>query len=142
MKKNPIRFIRSAGAKLCAVALASVAGLSTVDASTDYGPAYWRPVCSGHWYSSGYGKKFFVVHDIEGYYWGCIYYFQRCSTGASVHYTTNGKKDASSDSPAGEVTQMVRDAYYAWHARCWNQYSMGTEHEGFVSNPAWYTEAQ
>src|SRR5688572_32445380 len=24
---------------------------------------------------------------------------------------------------------------------CWSAYSMGTEHEGFASNPAWYTDA-
>ena len=146
MKKNPIaRFIRAAGAKSLALAAGLIVATTTtpsVEASTDYGPAVWRPVCSGHWYSSGYGKKFYVIHDIEGYYWGCISYFRQCSTGASVHYTTNAKKDSSSDSAAGEVTQMVRDAYYAWHARCWNQYSMGTEHEGFVSNPAWFTETQ
>src|SRR5262245_7149024 len=110
-------------------------------ASTDYGPAIWRPVYSGHWYTSGHGHKFVVIHDMEGYYLSTISYFQRSTTQASVHYFVNGKKDTSSDSPAGEVSQGVREAYYAWHARCWNQYSLGTEHEGFVSNPAWFTEA-
>ena len=110
-------------------------------ASTDYGPAVWRPVCSGKWYTSGYGKRFFVIHDMEGYYLSSIAYLQRCDVGASVHYAVNGKKDSASDAPAGQVSQLVRDAYYAWHARCWNQYSMGTEHEGFASHPAWFTEA-
>jgi len=53
----------------------------------------------------------------------------------------NGKQDASSDYPAGEITQSVREANYAWHARCWNTWAWGTEHEGFASNPAWYTTA-
>jgi N-acetyl-anhydromuramyl-L-alanine amidase AmpD len=79
---------------------------------------------------------------MEGYYLSTISYFQRSTTQASVHYFTNGKKDYASDANPGEVSQGVRDAYYAWHARCWNQYTTGTEHEGFVSNPAWYTEAQ
>jgi hypothetical protein len=35
---------------------------------------------------------------------------------------------------------MVRDAYYSWTARCWNGYAMQTEHEGFASSPAWYTD--
>src|SRR5690349_7592924 len=104
MKKNPIaRFIRAAGAKSLALAAGLIIATTTttsVEASTDYGPAVWRPVCSGHWYSSGYGKKFYVIHDIEGYYWGCISYFRQCGTSASVHYTTNAKKDSSSDSAA------------------------------------------
>jgi hypothetical protein len=130
--------------RLTALFLVLVAFLlgHVAQASTDYGPAIWRSAYSGHWYTSGYGHRFMVIHDMEGYYWGTISYFQKSSTMVSVTYCTNGKKDASSDSPAGEVTQMVREAYYAWHARCWNQYSHGTEHEGFVSNPAWFTEAQ
>lgn len=110
-------------------------------ASTDYAPAIWRSAYSGHWYTSGYGHRFMVEHDIEGYYASCITYFQRSSTMVSSTFVVNGKKDTSSDYAAGEITQMVRLAYYAWHARCWNQYSHGTEHEGFVSNPAWFTEA-
>ena len=37
--------------------------------------------------------------------------------------------------------QSVRESNYAWHAVGWNTYMFGTEHEGFVSNPAWFTEA-
>ena len=43
--------------------------------------------------------------------------------------------------PPGEISQLVREANYAWHATCWNRYSLGVEHEGFVSNPAWFTES-
>jgi hypothetical protein len=110
-------------------------------ASTDYGPAIWNSAYSGHWYTSGNGHNFHVIHDMEGYYLSTISYFQQSGTSASVHYCVNGKKDATSDAPAGEITQMVREANYAWHVRCWNTYSTGTEHEGFQSNPAWYTEA-
>lgn len=118
-------------------ALASATGLY---ASADYGPAIWNPVCAGHWYTTGSGHKFHVVHDMEGYYMSTISYFKNCNTQASVHYCVNGRRDASTDAPAGEITQMVAEAYYAWHARCWNQHCTGTEHEGFVSNPAWYTD--
>ena len=118
-----------------------LAGAAAVQASTDYAPAIWRSAYSGHWYTSGYGHRFMVEHDIEGYYASCISYLQRSTTSVSITYTVNGKKDATSDYPAGEVTQMVREAYYAWHVRCWNKYMHGTEHEGFVSNPAWFTEA-
>lgn len=105
-------------------------------ASTDYGPAVWNPL--PNYYTSGYGHKFLVIHDIEGYY--ASLYSVLSSKGLSVHYAVNSKQDATSDAPAGEVMQFVRDANYAIHARCWNQHSTGTEHEGFASNPAWYTE--
>ncbi|MDB6125937.1 MAG: hypothetical protein JWQ71_4930 [Pedosphaera sp.] len=124
------------------VALAAVlSGAMAVQAQPDYGPAIWRPVYSGHWYTSGNGHKFVVIHDMEGYYLSTISYFQQSGTQASVHYYVNGVKDSSSDAPAGEISQGVREAYYAWHALCWNTHSAGTEHEGFASNPAWYTEA-
>ena len=115
------------------------AATATTRASGDYGPAIWNPNC-GQYNTSGYGHKFHVVHDMEGYYASTISYFKNCNTQASVHYCVNGKQDASSDAPAGEITQMVSEANYAWHALCWNGHSTGTEHEGFASNPAWYTE--
>ncbi|MDB6123349.1 MAG: hypothetical protein JWQ71_2342 [Pedosphaera sp.] len=115
-------------------------GAAAANASTDYGPANWVANC-GQYYSSGNGHKFVVIHDMEGYYASTISYFQNCGTQASVHYCVNGKKDSSSDAAAGEITQMVREANYAWHVICWNQYCWGTEHEGFASNPAWYTDA-
>ena len=116
-----------------------LASVSQVSAQPDYPYAYWRPVYSGHWYTSGYGHKFHVIHDMEGYYWTTISYFQRSTTQASVHFYVNGKTDNGTDAAPGEVSQGVRTAYYAWHALCWNQHSTGTEHEGFASNPAWYT---
>ncbi len=119
----------------------ALAGVTSVQASGDYGPAIWRPVCSGKWYTSGYGHKFVVCHDMEGYYWSSIAYIQRCDVSVSIHYCVNGLKDNASDAAPGEVSQLVLEAYYAWHARCWNQHSYGTEHEGFVSNPAWFTDA-
>ena len=82
-----------------------------------------------------------VEHDMEGYYASTISYLQRSTTSVSVTFCVNGKKDTSTDYPAGEITQMVREAYWSWQARCWNKYMHGTEHEGFVSNPAWFTPA-
>ena len=125
--------------KGAALIAALVTSVTIVQASTDYAPAIWRPAYKNHWYKTGNGHKFVVIHDMEGYYWATITYFQQSGTQASVHYCVNGKKDAATDSVAGELTQMVLEANYAWHALCWNTHSLGTEHEGFVSNPAWYT---
>ncbi|MGI8965039.1 MAG: N-acetylmuramoyl-L-alanine amidase, partial [Limisphaerales bacterium] len=98
----------------------------------------------GQYYTSGNGHKFHVVHDMEGYYDSVLSYFRQCSTQVSIHYCINGKAtgyNGAYDGPEGEITQMTSDANYAWHAYCWNTHSTGTEHEGFASNPAWYTEA-
>ena len=140
--KNPLLPVRKClrffgAAFLCLFLISGV----RLFASTDYAPAIWRSAYSGHWYTTGYGHRFIVEHDMEGYYASCISYFQKSTTMVSATFLVNGKKDTSTDYAAGEITQMVRLAYYAWHARCWNQYSHGTEHEGFVSNPAWFTEA-
>src|SRR4051812_31558667 len=71
-------------------------------ASTDYGPAIWNPPCNANYNTTGSGHKFHVIHDIEGYYLGCISMFKGCGyTAASVHYVVNGKQDAASDAPAG-----------------------------------------
>ncbi|MGI8966564.1 MAG: N-acetylmuramoyl-L-alanine amidase, partial [Limisphaerales bacterium] len=110
---------------------------TSIQASTDYGPAIWNPL--PNYYTSGNGHKFHVVHDIEGYY--ASLYSVLKGNGTSVHYGVNGKKDNSTDAPEGEIMQYVRDAQYGIHARCWNTHSTGTEHEGFSSNPAWYTDA-
>jgi N-acetyl-anhydromuramyl-L-alanine amidase AmpD len=131
-------------AKLFGLALLPLLA-SRAHAQPDYAAAIWNPAYSGHWYTTGYGHQLVVIHDMEGYYASTISYFKLANQGsgqASIHYCVNGLKDDATDSPAGQITQMVREQYYAWHARCWNMYSFGTEHEGFVSNPAWYTEAQ
>src|SRR3546814_18654033 len=51
----------------------------------------------------------------------------------SAHYLIR-----SSD---GQVTQMVREYNKAWHVRSHNPHSIGIEHEGYISNPDWYTSA-
>jgi hypothetical protein len=109
-------------------------------AQPDYPEAIWRSAYPGHWYTTGYARAFVVIHDMEGYYLSTISYFQRETTQASAHYLVNGKTDYTGDAPPGEITQMVEERYWAWHARCWNQYMFGIEHEGFASDPAWYTE--
>lgn len=114
----------------------------TPAAQPDYPGAIWRPAYAGHWSTSGSGRYFVVIHDMEGYYLSTISYFQQSGTQASAHFCVNGLKDSANDAPAGEITQMVEERYWAWHARCWNGYMLGIEHEGFVSDPAWYTEAQ
>ena len=122
---------------LTSVTLAATA--FAANASTDYGPATWKQACSSHWYTYHYTRYLYVIHDMEGYYASTISYLQGCNNSVSVHYAINGRQDTGTDYAAGDITQMVRDAYSGWTSGCWNKYAMQTEHEGFASNPAWYT---
>ena len=76
-----------------------------------------------------------VIHTMQGSYSGSIAWFQNSAAQASAHYCVR-----SSD---GEVTQTVREADIAWHAGNWtyNTRSIGIEHEGFIDDPSWYTDA-
>jgi hypothetical protein len=76
---------------------------------------------------------------MEGSYLGTISYFQDPATQASAHFCVNSGYQANGR-PAGEITQMVELQYWAWHVVCWNRWMIGIEHEGFVSNPAWFTK--
>ena len=120
-------------------------------AQPDYAPAHWvPPVGCDKWYTTGNGHSFCVIHDMEGYYWTSISYLNRCDISASVHFLANGLQNGSDslghrenrpgDPAAGDITQSVREQHYSWHATCWNRYMFGTEHEGFVSSPVWFSE--
>jgi N-acetyl-anhydromuramyl-L-alanine amidase AmpD len=100
--------------------------------TTDYAPALW--VASPHYSSRGSSViSAVVVHTVQGSYAGCISWFQNPTANVSAHYVIR-----SSD---GQVTQMVLEANNAWHAKSANPYTIGIEHEGYVTNPAWYTTA-
>ncbi len=95
----------------------------------------WVPASSSN-YSRGRGGQSvrrIVIHTTQGSYAGAISWFQNPRASVSAHYVIR-----SSD---GQITQMVRESDTAWHARDVNRYSVGIEHEGWVSNASWYTEA-
>lgn len=108
-----------------------------IPTSDDYDPAFWVPAHSNN-YRVGrpYGPlSYIVVHDTEGSYNSAISWFQNPNSGVSAHYIIR-----SSD---GQVTQMVRNADTGYHAGNWdyNVRSIGIEHEGFMNQQGWYTEA-
>ncbi|MGC5011344.1 N-acetylmuramoyl-L-alanine amidase [Streptosporangium sp. DT93] len=76
-----------------------------------------------------------VVHVTQGAYAGTLSWFQNPAARVSAHYVVR-----SSD---GDITQMVRDKDVAWHAgnRSYNTRSIGIEHEGFVNDASWFTDA-
>lgn len=107
--------------------------LSTVK-STEYGPAIWSaaPSCN---YSSrnGVAVSAITIHTIQGSYAGAISWSQNCESSVSFHYVIR-----SSD---GQITQMVLEANKAWHVGSENPYTIGYEHEGWVNDASWYTQA-
>lgn len=103
--------------------------------STDYGPALWNPAASCN-YTAGrtMAVTHVTIHTTQGSYTGTINWFKNCAAGVSAHYVIR-----SSD---GQITQMVREADKAWHVGSSNGYTVGIEHEGYVSDPGrWYTDA-
>jgi PKD repeat protein len=102
--------------------------------STEYGPAIWNPAPSCNFSSrNGTAISAITIHTIQGTYAGAISWSQNCSSSVSYHYVLR-----SSD---GQVTQMVNEANKAWHVGSENPYTIGYEHEGYVSQSTWYTTA-
>ena len=102
--------------------------------STDYGPAIWDPASSSNYVASrSQAVSAVTIHTAQGSYAGTISWFKNPSAQVSAHYVVR-----SSD---GQVTQMVRNAHTAWHVGSHNGYTLGIEHEGYVSNSSWYTSA-
>jgi N-acetyl-anhydromuramyl-L-alanine amidase AmpD len=100
--------------------------------SINYGPALWNaaPSCnfSGR---NGTPISAVTIHTVQGTYAGAISWGLNCNAQVSYHYVVR-----SSD---GQVTQMVLESNKAWHVGNENGYTIGIEHEGYVSNAAWYT---
>jgi hypothetical protein len=110
-----------------------------VNRGADYGNASWIPASSANFTVSDrptfYPVQLIIIHVSQGSYAGTIALFQDPSQQVSAHYVTR-----SSD---GAITQTVREQDVAWHAGNWdyNTRSVGIEHEGFVNDPSWFTDA-
>ncbi len=100
--------------------------------SADYAPALWNAAASCNYsLTRNAAISAITIHDVEGSYSGCIGWFQNCAASASAHYVLR-----SSD---GQVTQMVLEAYKAWHVGSENPYTIGLEHEGYAATGYnWY----
>ncbi len=76
-----------------------------------------------------------IVHVTQGSFRSAINWFQNPSAKVSSHYTIR--------SADGFIAQSVREKDIARHAGNWsyNQMSIGIEHEGYVEDPVFFTEA-
>ncbi|WP_410793719.1 N-acetylmuramoyl-L-alanine amidase [Kribbella sp. C-35] len=113
-------------------AYAKAAPLGT--AAVDYPGAIWNAASTSN-YRVGRTAAIttIVIHVTQGSYAGTISWFKNPSAQVSAHYVVR-----SSD---GQVTQMVAEKDTAWHVRTENPYTIGIEHEGFVDQPSWFTDA-
>lgn len=108
-------------------------------ASTDYAPALWTPADPTNYdvasRESDYPINYVVIHTTQGSYTSAINWFQNPSSNVSAHYVIR--------SGDGQITQMVREKDIAWHAGnySYNTQSIGIEHEGYVNDSSWYTDA-
>jgi N-acetyl-anhydromuramyl-L-alanine amidase AmpD len=109
-----------------------VEGMQTSVGPPDYPSALWNPTTC---YSSrnGSATTHVAIHMMQGYYASTISWFKNCANNVSAHYLMR-----SSD---GQITQMVREADMAWHVKASNPYTVGIEHEGFMADVSWFTEA-
>jgi hypothetical protein len=103
-------------------------------AAVDYPGAIWNAASTSN-YRVGRTAAIttIVVHVTQGSYAGTISWFRNPSAKVSAHYVIR-----SSD---GQVTQMVAEKDTAWHVRTENPYTIGIEHEGWVDQPSWFTDA-
>jgi hypothetical protein len=114
-------------------------GAASRPGSPDYHHASWMPAGVKNFqpadrpYSSPITR--IVIHTTEGPYAAAIRSFSQSGDDASAAYVIR-----SSD---GAITQMVHERDVAWHAgnRQYNATSIGIEHEAYVHNCAWYTNA-
>lgn len=108
-------------------------------ATPDYSGSTWYGAYSGNYTSatrpSSNSINKIVVHVTQGSWSSAINWFKDSRAGVSAHYTVR-----SSD---GIIGQSVQEKDIAYHAGYWpyNQTSIGIEHEGYVSDPKWFTEA-
>ena len=105
----------------------------SVNRGADYPLAIWDPAPECNFSNRTSPVSAVAIHYTEGSYAGCISWFKNCDAQVSAHYVIR-----SSD---GQVTQMVREADKAWHARTANPYSIGIEHEAYGNIWSFFTEA-
>ncbi|WP_084709241.1 N-acetylmuramoyl-L-alanine amidase [Rubrobacter aplysinae] len=107
-------------------------------ARPDYGRARWYGAHGNNYSNARRGRSQIsrvVIHVTQGSWSSAINWFRDGRAGVSAHYTVR-----SND---GFIGQSVQENDIAYHAGNWtyNKTSIGIEHEGYVSNPAWFTGA-
>ncbi|MET7685035.1 N-acetylmuramoyl-L-alanine amidase [Streptomyces sp. NPDC005423] len=107
--------------------------------AVDYDLAEWQPATTSNYTSSqrptAYPLDYVIIHVTQETYPDTLDIFRNPKKKVSAHYVVR--------SADGHVAQCVREADIAWHAGNWdyNTRSIGIEHEGWVDQPAYFTDA-
>ncbi|GHF29737.1 N-acetylmuramoyl-L-alanine amidase [Streptomyces fumanus] len=135
------RRLLAGGAALAVAPYALLAG-PTADArarAVDYPGAEWQPASTSNYTRSSrptaYPVDYVVVHVTQETYADTLAIFRNPQKKVSAHYVVR--------SADGHIAQCVREADIAWHAGNWdyNTRSIGIEHEGWVDQPEYFTDA-
>jgi len=108
-------------------------------APADNPGAEWIPAAAANFTVADrpaeYPVEYVVIHVTQEVYADAIAIFQDPAKEVSIHYLVR--------SADGHIAQTVHEKDVAWHAGNWdyNTRSIGIEHEGFVDDPAWFTDA-
>ncbi|MGW7069856.1 N-acetylmuramoyl-L-alanine amidase [Streptomyces sp. NPDC054855] len=105
----------------------------------DYPLAEWVAASSSNYTAanrpSTYPVDYVVVHVTQETYADTLAIFQNSAKKVSAHYVVRSKD--------GHIAQCVRERNVGWHAGNWdyNTRSIGIEHEGWVDQPEYFTDA-
>ncbi|GGN51166.1 amidase [Streptomyces albiflavescens] len=108
-------------------------------ATVDYPGAEWAQASASNYTASkrptAYPVNYVIIHVTQATYPDTLSIFQNPQKKVSAHYLVR--------SADGHVAQCVREHDIAWHAGNWdyNTRSVGIEHEGWVKQPAYFTNA-
>ncbi|MCX4679416.1 N-acetylmuramoyl-L-alanine amidase [Streptomyces sp. NBC_01433] len=134
------RLLQGAAVTAAAALLpASARAVASSTAETDYPEAHWAPASTSNYTSSSrpsaYPVDFVVIHVAQQTFNETIGIFQNPAKKVSAHYVVR--------SGDGYVAQCVRERDIGWHAGNWdyNTRSIGIEHEGWVDQPVYFTNA-
>jgi N-acetyl-anhydromuramyl-L-alanine amidase AmpD len=129
------------GAALTALPTALVpATRATASAqAVDYPSAESLPATTANYTASNrpttYPVDYVVIHVTQEFWADAVSIFQDPARAVSSHYVVR--------SADGHIAQCVREHDVAWHAGNWdyNTRSIGIEHEGWVDQPEYFTDA-
>ena len=104
----------------------------------DHPSAHWSTAASANYTAADrpvtHPVDFVIIHVTQASYRTTLSVFRNPRKHVSAHYLVR--------SADGSVAQCVRERNIAWHAGNWdyNTRSIGIEHEGWVDQPAYFTD--
>ncbi|MEV6564650.1 N-acetylmuramoyl-L-alanine amidase [Streptomyces kronopolitis] len=104
-----------------------------------YPPRQWVPASTSNYTAADrptqYPVEMVVIHVTQETYAHTLKLFANPAHKAAAHYVLR--------SADGHLAQCVSERNVAWHAGNWdyNTRSIGIEHEGWIDDPAWFTDA-